>query len=269
MRGLRRTGSRTLLSTLGILSSACLCHGQTADPRANADLLFNLRPRADTISPTGDGAFPLFNGTWWDHGRPPVSVLRDSAQGLQIPLGSAIATASVHSRPGTLPLLDPDKGFFVEFEVALSSNDPDHFPAVWLMPIEHDAHQNDRQEGAPPGFERWVEIDVDEGGFAPGPHGVIIEWQGLWPHYTRQIHGPGNGPTPLDRTRPHHFGFSYDPVAKAARWWRDGLPSAPYPVPWIGHHHYYLIISAQSHGARKPYAMMLRSVSAYQPRLRR
>ena len=38
---------------------------------------------------------------------------------------------------GVLPLLDGAKGFYIEFDARLSDNDPNHWPAVWAMPVEH------------------------------------------------------------------------------------------------------------------------------------
>ena len=43
---------------------------------------------------------------------------------------------------GRLPLLSGLDGFYVEFDIRLSVNDPDHWPAVWLMPAEHDGKRD-------------------------------------------------------------------------------------------------------------------------------
>jgi hypothetical protein len=42
-----------------------------------------------------------------------------------------------------------------------------------------------------PGFERWMELDVDEGGFGPGLLGTVHSWSGIAPNYTN-ISGPNN-----------------------------------------------------------------------------
>ena len=43
----------------------------------------------------------------------------------------------------------------------------DHWPAVWLMPAEHDG-RHDSTPAIRPDYERFMELDVDEGGFGPG-----------------------------------------------------------------------------------------------------
>ncbi len=58
---------------------------------------------------------------------------------------------------GKIPYLSGEKGFYVEFTYRISSNDRDCFPAVWLMPIEHNARKNDQYAGDEKGYERWME----------------------------------------------------------------------------------------------------------------
>lgn len=219
-----------------------------------------IRPTVEMISPDENGKYFFYSGHWFQRKRPAVSIYRNSKNGLVIPFGGVIATASPSSKPGRITPLDARRDFSVEFEVALSSNSTDHWPAVWLMPIEHDAKQNDRALGHPQGVEHWVEIDVDEGGFGPGTHGVTIEWFGRWPNYTREVQGAGTSSHILDRTKFHRFRITYKASTKMVRWWLDGRPGSAYTLPWIGPHNYYLIVNAASHGQNEPYLMTLRSI---------
>jgi hypothetical protein len=67
----------------------------------------------------------------------------------------------------------------------------------------------------------------------------------------------------------HAFGASYDPAHQTVAWWLDGVEqmrAGPPHVPAIGaRQHFYLLLSAQSHGQRKPYWMFVSRVSAYIP----
>ena len=73
--------------------------------------------------------------------------------------------------------------------------------------------------------------------------------------------------TPLDRSRWHTFGASYDPREQQVTWWVDGVQqmsaSAPYVPEVAAKQHFYLIISNQTHGQKKPYDMLVRAVRAY------
>ncbi len=147
--------------------------------------VINEKPTADDVAPGRSGNYKWFSGQWYnDH--PPsldhyethdgvlvlkldgdlVSVSRDASQGVL--------------RQGKLPLLAGADGFYVEFDVRLSDNDEDHWPAVWLLPAEHDG-VHDQYEGDPPGYERYMELDVDEGGFGPGLAGTVHNTAGVYP----------------------------------------------------------------------------------------
>jgi hypothetical protein len=128
------------------------------------------------------------------------------------------------------------------------------------MPIEHNAAQTDHDPDQPHGFEKWVEIDVDEGGFSSATHGVMIEWSGKWPNYNRKIYGPGNSNFMLDRTKYHLFGFRYDAVNKTATWSIDNTNSKSFQVPWMPEHKYFAIMTAASHKLNKPYTMYVKNI---------
>jgi hypothetical protein len=172
--------------------------------------------------------------------------------------------------PGALPLLLAGNGFYVEFQVSLSSNDPDHFPALFLMPQEHNGHRSDHMAGDPATYERWMELDVDEGGYSVGggTHGTLISWYGTYPNFQRQnwsVDPPSM--YGMDRTKNHIFGLSYNPKAQSVTWWVDGVnvgSVSSQPVPSIVNtYHYYLIMSAQMHPAKKPYDMNISYFGAW------
>lgn len=140
------------------------------------------------------------------------------------------------SSAGKLPLLPGTNGFYVEFDVRLSDNDPDHFPAVWLMPAEHNGAQLDHYAGDAAGFERWMELDIDEGGFGPGLTGTVHNWTGVYPDY-QHVQNPSNvSSVAIDRSQKHTFGAGFDPVKQTVTWWLDGvrqMAAGPPHVPAI------------------------------------
>ena len=187
-----------------------------------------------------------------------MSMFSSSDQGLVLASGATLTTETRKSLPGLLPMLPGSSGFYVEFAERLSDNDVDHWPAVWLMPQEHNAVQADHAAGDPPRYERWMELDVDEGGFnKTGHHGNAISWWGIFPHYERQNGAidPVSSP-PMDRTQEHIFGLSYDPVRATVTWWVDGVSvgstSTAKMHAIVKEHHYYLIMSNQTHGLNRP-----------------
>jgi hypothetical protein len=171
-----------------------------------------------------------------------------------------------------LPLLLGSKGFYVEFAVKLSDNDSDHFPAVWVMPQEHNVSQSDRQAGDPPHYERWLELDVNEGGLGTNLggayRGAVIDWWSIYPHYERKVFNNIDR-DPIDMTVEHIFGASYDPAGQQVTWWLDGVKmgsqsTASFPAV-VNSYHYYLIMNAASRGARVPYQMQVRYLAAWTP----
>jgi hypothetical protein len=136
------------------------------------------------------------------------------------------------------------------------------------MPQEHNLHHDDRLSTDPLGYERWMEIDVDEGGFNAGHHGALIYWYGQYPHYEHQ--NSGNDPPStfgMDRTQEHIFGLSYDPSAKKITWWVDGAAvgtaSTQHIPSVVDGYHYYLCISNQNHRLNHPYKMYVRYFGAW------
>jgi hypothetical protein len=175
---------------------------------------------------------------------------------------------------GALPLLSGSNGFYVEFDFRLSDNGADHWPAVWLLPIEHNAQEQDCYPDDPPGFERWMEFDVNEGGnsagFGPGLTGTVISWTGSWPNYSRAANFTNRvDSTALNLSQVHTYGGGYDPIHQKTSWWVDGVYQMGAGSPGVpaiaAQQHFYLILSAYSHGENLPYTMYVSGVRAYVP----
>jgi hypothetical protein len=232
--------------------------------------VINERPTVSDIAPGKNGDFKWFSGQWYA-GKPPAAdryLMVDGVLALRLG-GDLVSAPRDFSAPGKLPALPGADGFYVEFDVKLSDNDPDHWPAVWLMPVEHNGRQQDHYADDPKGFERWMELDVDEGGFGPGLTGTVHNWSDVYPHY-KHIQNPNNvRREALDRTQMHTFGASYNPSTKTVAWWLDGVKQMSATPPYVpdiaARQHFYLIVSGQSHGKQKEHLTLLGGVRAYVP----
>ncbi|MDH7503041.1 MAG: hypothetical protein QHJ82_10085 [Verrucomicrobiota bacterium] len=232
--------------------------------------VINERPTAADIAPGSKGPYKWFSGQWWYSEKPPLSKYSTQDGVLAIRLGGDLVSAPNDFSTGKLPLLPGSDGFYVEFDYWLSDADPDHFPAVWLMPSEHNAAHQDHYADDLPGYQRWMELDVDEGGFGPGLTGSVHSHYGIYSQGYQHIQNHNNvSRVAIDRTKKHTFGASYDPVKQTVAWWVNGVKqmSASSPeVPAVGaRQHFYLIISAQSHGKKTPYSMFVSGVRVYVP----
>jgi hypothetical protein len=272
--------SLTLIASLLALCASTEALGQQPDPCANMQpptgakslgylhQLFCVAPTTSDISTDGS-LNKLYSGMWYNKEPVSLSLYSLTGQILTLDNGGGLTTESRQSLPGSLPLLLGSAGFYVEFAERLSDNDPDHWPAVWLMPQEHNLRRHDHLSTDPAGYERWLELDVDEGGFNAGHHGALIYWGGQYPHYEKQNNASNDPPSTfgMDRTQEHVFGLSYDPAGKKVTWWIDGaavgsaslerIPSA------ILGHHYYLLINNQTHKLNRPYKMYVRYFDAW------
>lgn len=226
-------------------------------------------PKLDDVDFTGraDG-YRYYAGVYTAPDKPRDRRLYEQAEdGVVMQRGGVLTTVKTTAHPGRFPLLSGARPFYIEAQVALSSNEKDNFPAIWLMPIEHNLRMEDVYPPDPKGFERWFELDIDEGGFGPGGHHTAISWSGIWPHY-KKIQNPNpTSKTPLDRTRPNVFGVSYSPDTLTVRWWLNGrqvLEAAHPYVPEIARRqNFYLILSAQSHKNISDYQMKVLGVRAF------
>ena len=230
--------------------------------------LFCVAPAISDIAPEDSALAKLYSGTWYAKAPIPLSKYAMSGSTLVLDNGGGLMTETRASAPGVLPLLLASAGFYVEFSESISENDPDHFPAVWMMPQEHNIKHSDHLSSDPAGYERWMELDIDEGGYNAGHHGAMISWYGHYPNYQHET--KSNDPSQtfgMDRTKTHVFGISYDPKAKQVTWWVDGqstgsVSTADVPS-FVNDQHYYLLMNNQNHGANKPYQMYLHYFSAW------
>jgi hypothetical protein len=270
---------KTLLSYIALTSLALLPAQINAAAKAvsagaaalgYSNRVINESPVATDVAPGKKGNYKWFSGQWWNPPGPSLDHYSTQDGALALNLDGELVSTPHDFAAGILPLLSGSNGFYVEFEVRLSDNDPDHFPAVWLMPAEHNRAKNDVYSGDPPEFERWMELDVDEGNFGPGLMGSVVYTCDVYPHWERILNDYNHlSPLPLDRSQKHTLGSSYDPNHKLVTWWVDGVKqmSAGEPhVPAIAaKQHFYLIVSAQTHGKKKSYSMFVNGVRAYVP----
>ena len=235
--------------------------------------LFDVAPTLEDISPDRQGDYPWYSGEWC-HPVPPMEKYSMTDGVLTIESGGELVSYPPDfSHPGKLPTLSGEKGFYIEFEVSTSDNDMDHWPAVWLLPIEKNRKQTDDvYDGAPAKFEHWMELDVEEGGFGPGTLSTVHNIWGIWPDNFSINNGQAGrhgSDEPLDRTQKHRFGASYDPRTSTICWWLDEklmvTTSAPYVPEIAKRQHYYMLMSALMHKEKKPYKMYIHAVRAYEP----
>jgi hypothetical protein len=234
-----------------------------------AKVAWDICPTRSDISMSGKGLDALlYNGMWWTNDIPESSLYADNPDGsLAIALGGGVATVPRNMIPGRLPLLAGDRGFFIEFETYLSDDDPDHWPAVWLMPIEHNGRQEDNYAPDEKGFERFLEIDVDEGGYSPGPMATAISWTGKWPRYSRTRSNPDLNNAKIDRTQRHRFGAGFNPQTLTITFWHNDkiqYVASGESVPEIARkQHFFAIMNANSHNKKLPYTMNVTRVRAF------
>lgn len=254
--------------------------------------IINDSPTTAEIAPGTNGHYAWFAGMPVSLPNPSTTNFSTVSNVLALNFTGPVAGASgLHacSTPldfttGALPTLSASNGFYVEFDAWISGTNADHWPAVWLMPVEHNVNWwgtiplgspiGDHYDGAT-NFERWMEIDVFEGGWGPGLLGTVHSWTGYYvPEWTNQdytsVWNPNNvDSAPLDLSKKHTFGASYNPVNQTVTWWVDGveqMSAGPPYVPAIApQQHFYLILSAQSFGANVPYTMYVSGVRAYVP----
>jgi hypothetical protein len=97
------------------------------------------------------------------------------------------------------------------------------------MPVEHNRKMLDSYPGDPAGFERWMELDVDEGGIGPAPiellKRVSVQWRcPAEPEKSNLATGPNFGV---------HY-YPHDGPTIAGEHFRRRLPSARDSFGWSG-----------------------------------
>jgi hypothetical protein len=279
------TGAAAFAITVGLSRDAeAITPSQGSVPQGAAALgytnkVIDLVPTVDDIAPGRTGNYALFDSMFYDPNPPDKSLYSMENGVLKIPLGKQVVTQSRNSTQGALPYLNGAIGFYMEFDVHLSDNHPDHWPAVWAMPQEHDLRQSDHYAGDPAHYERWMELDVDEGGFGPGTLSSVIDWQGVYDPRNHQYWRDYPADTVrgdvvtnliakgyLDRTQRHTFGASYEPGTGLIRWYLDDHLIFNASAPAIAaQQHFYMIAGAQTHGGNVPYNIYLNRIRAYAP----
>src|SRR3989339_414710 len=232
--------------------------------------VINEHPSISDFAPSRNGTYKWYRGVWWGT-EPSTNLYTMVGNELAISLnGSLCAIPIDHLQYGLLPALPGADGFYIEFDVRLSNNDADHWPAVWLLPREKTGGYGDKYPGDPTNFERWMELDVDEQEGADfRMNGTVHSWTGIYPTpgFTSDMESVHS--TNIDRTALHTYGASYDPITSTVKWWLDGeyIGSGTYPhVPTIAAvQHFYPIISNQTHGLNVDYTLFLSGVRAYVP----
>jgi hypothetical protein len=270
-RGLLAASCLLLLSQGAQASDHLICEDASTPAGATqvgaTQALFRDCPKLSDIDFTGRAnAHKYYAGLYFTQPKD-KRLYTQADDGIVMQRGGAVATVKMNSQPGGLPLLSGARPFYIEAQVATSSNHRDNFPAVWLMPIEHNLRMEDVYPGDPKSFERWFELDIDEGGFGPGSHHTAISWTGIYPNYQKIQNPNPTSKVALDRTQPNVFGVSYSPKDLTVRWWVNGEQvleaSHPY-VPEIARlQNFYLIVSAQSHKNISQYDMKFMGVRAY------
>ena len=235
--------------------------------------VINEKPTAADIAPGSKGHYKWFSGQWWVSSPPPITDYATISNVLALKLGGELVSTPRDFSTGALPVLPGSNGFHVEFDMQLSDNGSDHWPGVWLLPVENNAQQQDcypnLYPGDPPDYERCMEFDVEEGGWGPGLLGTVHFWTGV-PGNRSSIANPNNESLiPLDLSQKHTFGGSYDPVHQTVAWWVDGVSQmsagAPYVPAVAALQHFYMILTADTHGQNTPYTMSISGVRAYVP----
>jgi hypothetical protein len=186
---------------------------------------------------------------------------------LAVSLGGGLSSETHTSTVGALPFVSGAQGFYVEFAMHLSTNDSDHFSGLYLQTVEHNLAKTDHLSTDPAGFERWTEIDVSEGGYGTGSLATVVNWEGIFPHYTSVLSNSWGleHDVKFDWTVEHRYGVSYDPIKNVLQWYIDDVPtfSATPTASVMKMFHYYLVMGAGSHGSHTPYEMYVHYVTAY------
>lgn len=198
---------------------------------------------------------------------PALEMLSTQNSELVMSLGGGLSSETHTSKAGAMPFLSGAEGFYVEFAMRLSSNDSDHFSALYLQTVEHDLAKDDHLSTDPAGYERWTEIDVSEGGYGTGSLATVVNWTGEYPHYASTLSNSwgSSHDDKFDWTVEHRYGISYDPVKNVLQWYIDDVPtfSATPTAAVMKKFHYFLVMQALSHGSHTPYEMYVHYVAAY------
>jgi hypothetical protein len=218
----------------------------------------------------GMGAVSFYPGLWYL----PATITHfyragksDSASFVVGP-GQTFASVDSEFRSGALPRLSGKNSFAVEVCYRVSVWSRDYWPAVWMLPVEHNHSRQAHWTDDPERFERWLEIDIDEGGFGPGMAGTAHNWSGDWPNISAYHNINNISTAALDRTQNQCFGVYYDASRLSIDWFLNGTYSHGtgdnfvHPVARL--QNFFLIFSNQQHRPSLPgYQMIISKVAAY------
>jgi hypothetical protein len=262
--------------------AVCIClnaTGQTVPPGAAAlgytSILFNLQPTASQIAPGNNGHYDWFSGKFSEPFIPRTNFVTISNALVLKFTGTHLNLVSEPRdfSTGVVPLLPGSNGFYVECDMWISDTNEDHLPSIWLLPEEHNGafqdeypHQYPRD---PVGFERWLELDVQEGGWSKGQLGTVHFWSGIHPAYTSLWNPNDKAPNKINQSLKHTFGASYDPIHQQVAWWTDGLyqmsATSPYVPKIASLQNFYMILSTYSHGKNLPFNMYVSGIRGWVP----
>jgi hypothetical protein len=273
---MRRRKTRCYLVFCLAVCAGLKAMAQTTPPGAAALnytlCVINQQPTAADIAPGSKGNYKWFSGQWWET-PPPLSDYSTVSNALAISLGGELVSTPHDFSTGALPVLPGSNGFYVEFDMQLSDSNSDHWPGVWLMPVENNGQRQDCYPNLypsdPPSYERCMEFDVEEGGWGPGLLGTVHFWTGVYGNESSIANTNNESLIPLDLSQKHTFGGSYDPIHQTVAWWVDGVyqmsATSPYVPVVAALQHFYMILTAASRGANTPYLMYISGVRAYVP----
>lgn len=249
--------------------------GFRAGPPAGARLLgygksqFNFAPTLADISSNNDPTFKFARDLYYQPKpgwtNPACATMVNGVLSLNNLGGGGIGTTgnivtqTQNSVATSLGYLVASNGFYCEWEEAISTIDPDHWEAMWLLPQEH-------LNGA----LSYVEIDVHEGGIRglETMFSTAIFW--TEPAATHVNYNSWNASNPLiDRTKFNRYGVSYDPKGMKLRYYLNDFLNFTVDTASFDHsirpYRYYMIAGAQAHAKQLPYSMYIRNMQAWTP----
>lgn len=238
--------------------------------------LFSFAPRLSDVSFVSTNTTSKLNaGMFYESSVGPTNEFTEVSEMLALVYnpaaslsGCGVSTQNHVSKQSALPYILTSKPFYVSCEYALSDADAanDHFSGFWMEPQEHNLAKSDVVPGQAAGYEAWTEIDVNESGNSGGRSLFSwLTWTGVYPAYkVSTVNNYGGGPV-VDWSKFNRFGFRYDPVAKTGQGYCNDILHTTYSNMLLNPtHHYYLICDVASRGAKTPYQMIIKNLSAYQ-----
>jgi hypothetical protein len=267
---------RTMYGQLNFVPAPALVMGLVTNQ-------FYVEPTAAMVDVNGAAApAPFTAGLWYFGSQAAKYFTNDPITGRlsinQLGDGTSQPTVSTmlrNSTQGLFPFVDGAAAFYVEACYRSTTNVADNWPSWWLEPVEHDLKQTDCYPDLfpsdPAKYERWWELDIDEGGFSPGMMTSIIEWYGAYgvgAGYQNTKFNNSGKLAALDRTKFHCFGLGWDGVNTFTAYLDDVLVlthsiAGMIQLPVMLRQKFQMILGAQTHGAKAPYSMIIEHVGLW------